>query len=489
LCRVSEAQKDRLIESALEDVPQGLNNTYKRILHQIDTQIPYMKALAFNSFAWVLCAKRPLRTGELQDALVTEEPLKSRQDLELDSVDVILKACANLLVEEHGIIRPIHYSVQEFLTNPPFGALQGSCLEKIQVPAFVRQKLALTCVFYFQLEVLHEGPCQRYYDLYFRLFKNPLLWYAARFFDYHIRDLQDIPADVFQALETFLHQSALVLAAVLQIRKVQNPEDYRDITRNFDKVSYHVDASTILYSTHLYDIALLKTQLVDSQVPKYALHNAAANGSLQAVARLVEVGCSIDEKDENHRPPLLFAALGGYGLVVKRLLQEGAEINTHDGYYGNALQAASVNGHEAVVRLLLQDGADVNAQGGHYGNALQAASVNGHEAVVRLLLQDGADVNAQGGYFGNALQAASLNGYEAVVRLLLQEGADVNAQGGDFGNALQAASVDGHEAVVRLLLQEGADVNAQGGDFGNVLKAALANGHEVIVKLLEKAAL
>jgi hypothetical protein len=99
-----------------------------------------MKSLALKSFMWVLYAKQPLRTKELQDALATYKGFKSRQNLELDDVDTILEACANLLMQEHDIIRPIHFSVQEFLTKSPLQALQGFCLENIQVPAFVHSQ-------------------------------------------------------------------------------------------------------------------------------------------------------------------------------------------------------------------------------------------------------------------------------------------------------------------------------------------------------------
>lgn len=344
-----------------------------------------MKALALKSFEWVLYTKQPLRTEELQHALATKETLKSRQDLELDSIDVILKACSNLLLQEHDIIRPIHYSVQEFLTNPPPGALQGSCLATVQVPVLVHKKLALSCIFYLQLEVIFEGPCKNEFNLYSRLWKHPFLWYAARFFDQHVRDLQDISDDVFEVLETFLHQSGLFLATVLQIRKVENPWSYLDIQSNFDEVAYNVDARSILYSTHLYDVALFKPQLVNGELPKFALHNAAVNGSLAAVTRLIEARCSVNEQDENNQAPLYFAALKGYGLIVKRLLAKQADVNVQGGYYGTALQAASAKGHEVVVQLLLKEGADVNAQAGYYGTAFQAASVGRHEAVVKVL--------------------------------------------------------------------------------------------------------
>ena len=156
---MSEARKDRLVEAALDDIPKGLNTTYTRMLRQIDNQEPYMRALALRCFAWVIHAKRPLSAPELQDAVATESPCRNREDLELDEVNVILKACANLIVEEDDIIRPIHYSVQEFFTNPGLGSLQGYSLEKIRESEFAHRILATSCLSYLQLDVLAEGPC------------------------------------------------------------------------------------------------------------------------------------------------------------------------------------------------------------------------------------------------------------------------------------------------------------------------------------------
>jgi len=83
---------------------------------------------------------------------------------------------------------------------------------------------------------------------------------------------------------------------------------------------------------------------VDHQVAKYTLHNATANSCLPAVIRLIEVGCSINEKDENHVAPLYLAALEGHELVVEEIVKYGAQVNAQGRYYGNALQAASFKG-------------------------------------------------------------------------------------------------------------------------------------------------
>ncbi|KAH1416219.1 hypothetical protein KXW31_004599 [Aspergillus fumigatus] len=171
---------------------------------------------------------------------------------------------------------------------------------------------------------------------------------------------------------------------------------------------------------------------------------------------------------------IYYAALAGLRYTVEMLLEKGANVNAEGGYDGTALQAASAGGHHNVVQLLLAKGANVNAQGGYDGNALYAASAGGCNDIVQLLLEKGANVNAQGGFYGNALQTASARGHDDIVQLLLAKGANVNAQGERYENALQAASAEGHHDIVQLLLAKGANVNAQDGQGQKAQKSALS---------------
>jgi hypothetical protein len=85
------------VEAALEALPQGLPDTYVRILERIEAQTPYMRDLALNCLAWIIYARRPLSTRELQYALAVNANCTVRQDLSLDPPQVILEACGNLL--------------------------------------------------------------------------------------------------------------------------------------------------------------------------------------------------------------------------------------------------------------------------------------------------------------------------------------------------------------------------------------------------------
>ena len=215
-----------------------------------------------------------------------------------------------------------------------------------------------------------------------------------------------------------------------------------------------------------------------------ALHAASSSGYIDLVHLLLDSGADINAQGGDYGNALQAASYSGYIDLVHLLLDKGADINAQGSFFGNALQEASSSGYTDVVQVLVDNGADINPQSGYYGNALQAASHLEHIDVVQVLIDNGADINAPGGRYESALQAASSSGYIDLVRLLLDNGADINAQSRVYGNALQAASIAGYIDVVHLLLENGADINAQSGYYGNALQAASIAGYIDIVHLL-----
>ncbi|KAF3010908.1 hypothetical protein E8E13_009917 [Curvularia kusanoi] len=481
LCQASKTEKDSVVEAALEALPQGLPDTYVRILERIETQGSYMRDLALNCLAWILYARRPLSTRELQLALAINPNCKVGQDLKTDLPHVILEACGNLLEEANDSIRPIHYTVQEFLTTAVEWLPRKSIRAQLLDSKPVHSQLSLACIVYIRLTAFQE-PALEWYDLHERLEDNSLASYAYQSFDYHILSCEKPSLEVIKQLETLLQQESARLAAILQIKVLRDGR----IRERFNRVDFLVTPSTIVYSTGLYSITAVRQRWLEQVPPTYALHLAASAGLTGAVNRLLGAGCDINERDSNDSTPLYYACLNGDVDTAQMLIDMHANIDAQGGYYGNALQAASYGDHKRVVKMLLEKNVNVNAQGGQYGSALYAASYMGREQTVKMLLNQDAKVNAQGGYYGNALQAASYGGHEPVVKTLLNQGAEVNAQGGEYGNALQAASAwyRGNEQVVKMLLDAGAEVNAQGGYYSNALQAASYRGYEQVVKML-----
>jgi ankyrin repeat domain-containing protein 50 len=460
---ICDQRGDDDILEELERLPLDLCETYDRILERLSQQPPKLREVARKALMWVLYTLRPLTTGELREAIAIEPSMKTHKDLKtkLREKDVIISSTGALLTVENsynGIVRPIHASVQEYLTRTYEDQTKQHILEFFIDGEFAHSQLAKSCMSYLQLDIFKYGPSPDEINFRGRRYDAPLACYSSFFFDKHIQHLNALPQEIHTHIDLVLNSEERTLASVLQYRRLQGSEQKG--IRGFSKFSSAVSAATLIYSTNLYNI--LQTYRPDSNwlklAPlKYSLHQAAANNSVDAMQRLVELGQEINQPDEDDTTPLYHSAINGHITSTKWLLEHGAQVNLQSGTYNTALQAASIGGELAAVELLLKHNADANLQGGRYNTALQAASFRGELAVVELLLKHNADVNFQGGRYNTALQAASIRGELAVVELLLEHGAEITSR------SLEAAcdNQSDDNAIARLLLENGAEVTAK----------------------------
>ena len=104
----------REVRDALDNLPEGLDETYERILLAIDTK--YREGqLARRALTWLVAALRPLRISELMECLSIK--LETRT-LDSDSgpmhCGALLDACGSLVsyTEKTGIVILSHFSVK-----------------------------------------------------------------------------------------------------------------------------------------------------------------------------------------------------------------------------------------------------------------------------------------------------------------------------------------------------------------------------------------
>ena len=149
------------------------------------------------------------------------------------------------------------------------------------------------------------------------------------------------------------------------------------------------------------------------------LMEAAFNGDLEEVQRLVSAGAVVDAADPDQRTSLMWAAFNGHTAVVDFLLEQGAKLNAKDSNGRNALMYASSGPFAETVDLLLTKGAEVNVQGTLEGfTALMTAAAEGQVDVVRLLLAYGADPSLTDQDGDTAASFARQNDHSEVVSLL-----------------------------------------------------------------------
>jgi ankyrin repeat protein len=150
-----------------------------------------------------------------------------------------------------------------------------------------------------------------------------------------------------------------------------------------------------------------------------ALLEAAFEGKLPEVQRLVAEGNSVETMDPDKRTPLMWAAFNGHTAVVGYLLQRGAAIDAKDSSGRTALMYASSGPFYETVKLLLEKGARVNIQGTLEGfTALMTAAAEGQTRIVGLLLSYGADPALRDKDNDTAESFARQKGHTKVIELL-----------------------------------------------------------------------
>lgn len=242
------------------------------------------------------------------------------------------------------------------------------------------------------------------------------------------------------------------------------------------------------------------------------LIKAAARGeSPDFITYLIEdMGCDVNEKDENGCDALMHASFFGHLDVVETLLRHGADVGTRARNRTTALMAAIQNGHSDIARLLVEYGADVNAVDDAGMPPLMTAAWAGNAEMVEFLIARGADVNYRNARGWTALSVARQKGHTEIITVLrragaievedlfaaakegdlqklaflLEQGLDVNARDGSGGTPLMWAALHGHLDAVRYLLQKGALVNERDNCGWTALMSAVTRDHLEIAELL-----
>ncbi|KAJ7108042.1 ankyrin repeat-containing domain protein [Mycena crocata] len=442
----------KAVRDALRLLPKDLNDTYDNAMARINNQNEDDKKLAHLALTWVANSKRLLSVEELRHALAIEPNTTVLDTDNLLGVEIILAACAGLLVvdETLAVVRLVHYTAQHYFDNirsthfPEAHALIASrCLTYACFPDF--------SIWRWNLDQL--------------IGEYPLIGYTQ----YCLLHVAEAPAP-----ETLLMEDK-IQSLLAQIYYLSWLWGYKS---NFRLVA----------PWNLWDPLL-------SSSPSMLYLSASLN-LFGLTRKLMYQGIQTDGRDELDSAVYVASYFGHVG-IVKLLTDAGSNPETRCEYFATALLGASCGGHQELIHMCINNGVDLDvpgkcygtAEGRYYGTALQAACYEGHQNLVQLLVENGANVNEQGGRYGTALQAASYGGHEAVVQLLVEKGANVNTRGGRFGTALQAASFGRHEAVVQSLIDLGADVNTQGGEYGTAVQAASRMGCRAVVELLiEKGA-
>ncbi|KAM9710037.1 ankyrin repeat and SOCS box protein 9-like isoform 2-T2 [Menidia menidia] len=193
------------------------------------------------------------------------------------------------------------------------------------------------------------------------------------------------------------------------------------------------------------------------------VHDAAFNGRVLNLQRLIAQGACVNLNTLDQVSPLHGACVQGHTACAKLLLESGANVNssTLDGQ--TALSEACARGNLTCVSLLLQHGASPLGAG-RSNPPLHSAAAEGHPECVEALVRHGADVDQHVEHLGSPLHVACSNRRLDTVRKLLQLGARVDGRvSGD--SPLHVAARLSSPELVSVLLEHGADrllLNSEG---------------------------
>ncbi|XP_070832601.1 ankyrin repeat and SOCS box protein 9-like [Chaetodon trifascialis] len=162
---------------------------------------------------------------------------------------------------------------------------------------------------------------------------------------------------------------------------------------------------------------------------------------------------------ESDWSPIHDAAFNGRVFTLQRLIAQGAGVNLSTLDQVSPLHGACMQGHVACAKLLMENGANVNSSTVNGQTPLSEACARGHVTCVSLLLQHGATPSGTS-QTNSPIHRAAAKGHAECIEPLVQQGADVDQYIDQSGFPLHIACSNQHLSTVRKLLQLGASVNS-----------------------------
>jgi ankyrin repeat protein len=192
------------------------------------------------------------------------------------------------------------------------------------------------------------------------------------------------------------------------------------------------------------------------------LHEAARDGDLAGIERLLAAGVPIDAQDADGRTPVMVATVAHRTAAVRALVDAGADVDLRDNRLDNVFLYAGAEGLLDILRIANEAGADPALTNRFGGIALIPASERGHIEVVRYLLAESdVDVDHVNRLGWTALLEAIIlsdggPAHQEIVGLLLEAGADPDLADGDGVTPLAHARSRGYDTIAALLVAAGA---------------------------------
>ena len=437
------------VRKALQSLPKDLDDTYARILQDIDNK-GYGDQVA-KILQWLAYSKFTMSLSEIAEVLTVDMESDPLVDFErrFEDPQDILEVCSSLVsISQETSTKRLqfaHFSVREFLESPRLSNGPGRkfAIDGMRANILIAESCIAYSIHLDSLQVSRDRSiiCENY----------PLVSYAANNWGIHAKNARE---------------NGRIISLCERLLRSDRPE-LRAWLRMFNSSSY----------------------VTDPQGRFLPLHCAILFSLPRITRKLILEGAQVNSTTKTGKTPLLLVASDDHERVedLQFLLDHGAEVNAWNNMEWNnrewtALMAASANDFIQILRILLDNGAAIDTQSRKRETALTVASAKGNAKIVHFLLDRGASISSPNGQRALVI-ACSLDRYE-IVQILLNRGVDVDAEcdtsffdGIYAGTALLRALWKDRYGIAELLLQYGADVNARfnfEGRHGVALEHALA---------------
>ena len=165
------------------------------------------------------------------------------------------------------------------------------------------------------------------------------------------------------------------------------------------------------------------------------LHDAAENGSVIHIHRLVRDGANLEARDAYGATPLLIAVMNEHDEAVDKLLESGADIHAQDDMGNTALHFSADVSNSKLTSRLIEAGADPNANNKIHATPLHAVAASRTQFeigqikidTIDTLTKAGANINAHDDHGNTPLHYVAQGLYPEAGRVakeLIDRGAD-----------------------------------------------------------------
>jgi ankyrin repeat protein len=510
------------LRRTLEELPKSLDETYKRILSEINNA---NWVHAYRLLQCLTVALRPLRVEELAEVLAFDLttgriPILNPNWRWEDQEEAVLSACSSLVSiiidDDSRVVQFSHFSVKEFLVSTRL----ESCKEEVSqfhIPIEPSHAiLAQACIgVLLYLDDRTDKDSVKIIPLYRYSSEH---WVAHAQFgnvEFQIKDALDYFFDMdnphFSALVRIEHPRDFLRVSLSEVPTgvprpaaplyfaassgfhglvgrliIKHPQQVNQLgglhgtPLHASVRKAHLEVSRLLFA-HSADI---NSRCADNWTPLH-IASTSADGH-KIVMWLLDHGADVRSQKDDASTPLHLAASRGHLETCRTLLERNAKVNTRNNNGSTPLLEALNTRRKNfdVVQLLLDHNADVQVHDNKGNTPLHLAAESGRLEIARVLLKSNAEVNSRNDDGYTPLFLALKKGYADVALLLLDHDADVLVHDNSGNTPLQYAARSGFLEVARTLLERNADVNSPNYHRSTPLLLASELGHTDIVQLL-----